>query len=40
VKNIANASISQLKEVEGIGDKKAEIIYKILNTEYRNTVIP
>jgi ERCC4-type nuclease len=40
VKNIANASISQLKEVEGIGDKKAETIYKILNTEYRNIVIP
>lgn len=35
-KNIINASEDELKKVEGIGDKRAEIIRKILDTIYRD----
>ncbi len=34
IKNIANASEERLKEVEGIGDKKAKKIYEIFNEPY------
>lgn len=34
-KKIANATLEQLKKVEKIGDKKAEIIRRILDEEYR-----
>ncbi len=36
IRNLANAKIEQLKSVEGIGDKKAEKIYSIFNTEYKD----
>jgi len=34
-KDIANASIDELMKVEGIGDKRAELIRKILDTIYK-----
>lgn len=34
IRNIANASIEELKEVELIGDKKAKAIRDVLNAEY------
>jgi Fanconi anemia group M protein len=36
IKNIVNASVDELKEVEGIGKKKAEEIRKILDEEYKS----
>ena len=35
IKNIVNASVDELKEVEGIGKKKAEEIRRILDEEYK-----
>ncbi len=35
LKAIANASIKELMEVEGIGEKRAQEIYLIFNTHYR-----
>ncbi len=39
VKNIVNASVEDLQEVEKVGEKKAEIIKKILESEYYNQEI-
>ncbi len=36
-KKIANATLEQLKKVEKIGDKKAELIRRILDEEYKPT---
>jgi len=36
IKDIANASVEELKEVKGIGTQIAEEIVKLLNTEYLN----
>ncbi|MCD6171350.1 MAG: hypothetical protein J7J36_02910 [Thermoplasmata archaeon] len=35
VKNVVNADIEDLKEVEGIGDKKAEAIKEVIETEWK-----
>jgi ERCC4-type nuclease len=35
IRNIANASISDLLKVEGIGEKRAQEIYAVLNTPWR-----
>jgi len=35
LKNFFNASIDQLMNVEGIGEKKAEEIYKLINSPYK-----
>ena len=35
-KNIANASLDELMKVEGIGDKRAELIRRILDTLYKD----
>ena len=36
IKDFCNATISELSSVEGIGEKKAEQIYKLLNLKYKN----
>ena len=35
LRNVFNASLHQLQDVEGIGEKKAEEIYRIINTPYK-----
>lgn len=35
LRNLANASISELLRIEGIGDKRAEEIYTLFNTQWR-----
>ncbi|MGB9827503.1 MAG: ERCC4 domain-containing protein [Thermosphaera sp.] len=37
LKNLANASISELLRVEGVGEKRAEEIFLIFNTEWRES---
>jgi Fanconi anemia group M protein len=34
IKNMANASVEELSEVEGIGKKKASQIYNLFNSKY------
>lgn len=38
LRNIANASVYELMSVEGIGEKRAQEIYAIFNTEWRGEV--
>jgi len=35
IRNFANTTLSELMEIEGIGDKKAREIYEILNLDFR-----
>jgi len=36
LRNVFNATISQLMDVEGIGEKKAEELYNLINSPYRS----
>ncbi len=39
VKNVMNATIDDLKEVEGIGDKKAEAIREVIETKWEKELV-
>jgi len=35
IKNLVNASIEDLQKVDGIGQKKADLVWRLINMEYR-----